>query len=153
MGHGLRSYEFPIFADCLGEGQIRIFTILRLGWLPIKLAFIQVHRTYIHHSSTPLLIAPLLSYNTNPTTSTLAPEYSNMVLGRLVHYAADAVLLSTVVAGVRRSSGFSLVLSQLSSDTNINTVQTTDPIHLPFQTLLFAPSQRVFWGSVKQYST
>ncbi|KZS92479.1 DUF1748-domain-containing protein [Sistotremastrum niveocremeum HHB9708] len=29
-----------------------------------------------------------------------------MVLGRLVHYAIDAVLLSTVVAGVRRSSGF-----------------------------------------------
>jgi len=30
-----------------------------------------------------------------------------MVLGRLVHYTVDAVLLSTVVAGVRRSSGFS----------------------------------------------
>ncbi|KAF8591116.1 DUF1748-domain-containing protein [Ramaria rubella] len=30
-----------------------------------------------------------------------------MVLGRLVHYAFDAVLLSTVIAGVRRSSGFS----------------------------------------------
>ncbi|KAG5646104.1 hypothetical protein DXG03_004343 [Asterophora parasitica] len=30
-----------------------------------------------------------------------------MVLGRLVHYAVDAALLSTVVAGVRRSSGFS----------------------------------------------
>jgi hypothetical protein len=29
-----------------------------------------------------------------------------MVLGRVVHYAVDAVLLSTVVAGVRRSSGF-----------------------------------------------
>ncbi|KAF8736582.1 hypothetical protein AX14_014318 [Amanita brunnescens Koide BX004] len=29
-----------------------------------------------------------------------------MVLGRLAHYALDAVLLSTVVAGVRRSSGF-----------------------------------------------
>ncbi|KAF8512237.1 hypothetical protein JB92DRAFT_292407 [Gautieria morchelliformis] len=30
-----------------------------------------------------------------------------MVLGKLVHYAVDAVLLSTVIAGVRRSSGFS----------------------------------------------
>ncbi|KAJ6607360.1 hypothetical protein B0H10DRAFT_1818298 [Mycena sp. CBHHK59/15] len=29
-----------------------------------------------------------------------------MVLGRLVHYAFDAVLLSTLAAGVRRSSGF-----------------------------------------------
>ncbi|KZO91144.1 DUF1748-domain-containing protein [Calocera viscosa TUFC12733] len=30
-----------------------------------------------------------------------------MVLGRLVHYAADAVLISTLLAGVKRSSGFS----------------------------------------------
>ncbi|TFL04017.1 hypothetical protein BDV98DRAFT_525779 [Pterulicium gracile] len=29
-----------------------------------------------------------------------------MVLGRLAHYTVDAVLLSTVLAGVRRSSGF-----------------------------------------------
>lgn len=29
-----------------------------------------------------------------------------MVLGRLVHYAVDAVLLSTVLAGMKRSSGF-----------------------------------------------
>jgi hypothetical protein len=28
------------------------------------------------------------------------------MLGKLAHYAFDAVLLSTVVAGVRRSSGF-----------------------------------------------
>lgn len=32
-----------------------------------------------------------------------------MVLGRLFHYAVDAVLLSTVVAGVRRSSGLQCV--------------------------------------------
>jgi len=32
-----------------------------------------------------------------------------MVLGRLAHYTFDVVLLSTVVAGVRRSSGFTLV--------------------------------------------
>lgn len=31
------------------------------------------------------------------------------MLGRLVHYTFDAVLLSTVVAGVRRSSGFEFV--------------------------------------------
>ncbi|KII84433.1 hypothetical protein PLICRDRAFT_117876 [Plicaturopsis crispa FD-325 SS-3] len=28
------------------------------------------------------------------------------MIGKLVHYTVDAVLLSTVVAGVRRSSGF-----------------------------------------------
>jgi hypothetical protein len=32
-----------------------------------------------------------------------------MVLGRLMHYGVDAVLLSTVLAGVRRSSGFTCV--------------------------------------------
>ena len=32
-----------------------------------------------------------------------------MVLGRLLHYGVDAVLLSTVVAGIRRSSGFTYV--------------------------------------------
>jgi len=31
-----------------------------------------------------------------------------MVLGKAVHYAVDAVLLSTVLAGVRRSSGFTI---------------------------------------------
>jgi hypothetical protein len=38
-----------------------------------------------------------------------------MVLGRIVHYTVDAVLLSTVVAGVRRSSGFTSVLAAQSS--------------------------------------
>ena len=33
-----------------------------------------------------------------------------MVLGRIAHYAIDAILLSTVVAGVKRSSGFTCVL-------------------------------------------
>lgn len=32
-----------------------------------------------------------------------------MVLGRLAHYAIDAALVSTVLAGVRRSSGFTYV--------------------------------------------
>jgi len=37
---------------------------------------------------------------------------SNIImLGRLVHYTVDAVLVSTVIAGVRRSSGFSSVYS------------------------------------------
>jgi len=32
-----------------------------------------------------------------------------MVLGRITHYVVDAVLLSTVIAGVKRSSGFTSV--------------------------------------------
>jgi len=40
-----------------------------------------------------------------------------MVLGRLLHYTADAVLLSTMLAGVRRSSGFSLNASAISDPT------------------------------------
>ena len=31
------------------------------------------------------------------------------LFGRLIHYSVDAVLLSTVLAGVRRSSGFKCV--------------------------------------------
>lgn len=33
-----------------------------------------------------------------------------MAIGRLVHYGLDAVLVSTVLAGVRRSSGFKYVV-------------------------------------------
>ncbi|KIM84385.1 hypothetical protein PILCRDRAFT_68457 [Piloderma croceum F 1598] len=40
-----------------------------------------------------------------------------MVLGRVVHYAVDAVLLSTVIAGVRRSSGFTPETSGISDPT------------------------------------
>jgi len=40
-----------------------------------------------------------------------------MVLGRVVHYAVDAVLLSTVIAGVRRSSGFTPETSAISDPT------------------------------------
>jgi len=40
-----------------------------------------------------------------------------MVLGRLVHYAFDAVLLSTALAGVRRSSGFSPATGDISDAT------------------------------------
>jgi hypothetical protein len=36
------------------------------------------------------------------------------MLGRLLHYGADAVLLSTVLAGIKRSSGFQCVLLRLS---------------------------------------
>ena len=40
-----------------------------------------------------------------------------MVLGRLAHYTLDAVLVSTVFAGVRRSSGFSPDASSISDPT------------------------------------
>ncbi|KIP08230.1 hypothetical protein PHLGIDRAFT_18985 [Phlebiopsis gigantea 11061_1 CR5-6] len=40
-----------------------------------------------------------------------------MAIGRLVHYAVDAALLSTVVAGVKRSSGFSPNTESISDPT------------------------------------
>ncbi|KAG8845474.1 hypothetical protein FRB96_002492 [Tulasnella sp. 330] len=39
-----------------------------------------------------------------------------MVLGRLTHYAVDAVLLSTVLAGIKRSSGFEVNTASISDD-------------------------------------
>jgi len=39
------------------------------------------------------------------------------MLGRLVHYTVDAVLVSTVLAGVKRSSGFSPDASKISDPT------------------------------------
>ncbi|KAH7912035.1 DUF1748-domain-containing protein [Hygrophoropsis aurantiaca] len=40
-----------------------------------------------------------------------------MVLGRVAHYAIDGVLLSTVLAGIRRSSGFTPETSNISDPT------------------------------------
>ncbi|KAI0351777.1 DUF1748-domain-containing protein [Trametes cingulata] len=40
-----------------------------------------------------------------------------MVLGRLIHYGVDAVLLSTLLAGVRRSSGFTLETERITDPT------------------------------------
>ncbi|KAG1775977.1 DUF1748-domain-containing protein [Suillus placidus] len=40
-----------------------------------------------------------------------------MALGRIVHYAVDAVLVSTVVAGIRRSSGFTVDTTRISDPT------------------------------------
>ncbi|EMD33965.1 hypothetical protein CERSUDRAFT_86733 [Gelatoporia subvermispora B] len=39
------------------------------------------------------------------------------MLGRVFHYAVDAVLISTVVAGVRRSSGFTPQTELITDDT------------------------------------
>jgi hypothetical protein len=46
----------------------------------------------------------------------------NMVVGRLTHYAIDALLLSTIVAGVKRSTGFACVpfLSAIASTYPLN---------------------------------
>lgn len=40
-----------------------------------------------------------------------------MVLGKIAHYAIDAILLSTVVAGVKRSTGFTLDTEVISNPT------------------------------------
>ncbi|KAJ8456648.1 hypothetical protein ONZ51_g11995 [Trametes cubensis] len=39
------------------------------------------------------------------------------MLGRLFHYAADAALVSTVLAGVKRSSGFAVETEKISDPT------------------------------------
>ncbi|KAF9818573.1 hypothetical protein IEO21_02678 [Rhodonia placenta] len=46
-----------------------------------------------------------------------------MVLGRVFHYALDAVLISTVVAGVRRSSGFAPDTNAISEPTLRSTAE------------------------------
>ncbi|KAF9234621.1 DUF1748-domain-containing protein [Melanogaster broomeanus] len=44
-----------------------------------------------------------------------------MALGRIVHYATDVVLVSTILAGIRRSSGFT-VETNIISDPTIRSV-------------------------------
>ncbi|KIK62622.1 hypothetical protein GYMLUDRAFT_164470 [Collybiopsis luxurians FD-317 M1] len=38
-----------------------------------------------------------------------------MALGRLFHYAFDAIIVSTVLAGVKKNSGFSPDLNQITN--------------------------------------
>ncbi|KAE9389805.1 DUF1748-domain-containing protein [Gymnopus androsaceus JB14] len=47
-----------------------------------------------------------------------------MALGKLFHYALDAALLSTVLAGVKKSSGFSPDLAQISNPTARSLAET-----------------------------
>ncbi|KAL0574114.1 hypothetical protein V5O48_007847 [Marasmius crinis-equi] len=47
-----------------------------------------------------------------------------MAIGRLVHYAFDAVMVSTVLAGVRRSSGFSPDASKIEQPAIRSTAET-----------------------------
>lgn len=84
-----------------------------------------------------------------------------MALGRIVHYAVDAVLVSTVVAGIRRSSGFAWA-SQAScpaSNTNVNGVRFRQFVRSSALTLLWYQTQPcahlpiVSSASAKPYST
>ncbi|KAI0267659.1 DUF1748-domain-containing protein [Gloeopeniophorella convolvens] len=56
-----------------------------------------------------------------------------MVLGRLAHYAFDAILLSTVVAGVKRSTGFVP-----------NTESISDPTMRSFADQYFGVGETIF---------
>ncbi|RMD43889.1 hypothetical protein DV735_g1262, partial [Chaetothyriales sp. CBS 134920] len=53
---------------------------------------------------------PLATELANPFTS---PQFS-MVLGRVAHYAFDAVLISAVLAGIKRSTGLTLKSSSFA---------------------------------------
>ncbi|KZT07747.1 DUF1748-domain-containing protein [Laetiporus sulphureus 93-53] len=46
-----------------------------------------------------------------------------MVFGRVIHYAVDAVLLSTVVAGVRRSIGITPTTDMIEDQTIRNAAE------------------------------
>lgn len=63
-----------------------------------------------------------------------------MVLGRVVHYAVDAVLLSTVVAGVRRSSGFTSAPSPSPHLTLLTFAPRPD--HRPDPSIISDPTAR-----------
>merc|ERR1711939_525410 len=51
-------------------------------------------------------------------------DQSTMVLGRVAHYAFDAVLISTVLAGIKRSTGLTLKAASMpNSPKNTDTEQ------------------------------
>ncbi|KAF7331604.1 H/ACA ribonucleoprotein complex subunit 3 [Mycena kentingensis (nom. inval.)] len=52
-----------------------------------------------------------------PSISTASLRLSLPMIGKLVHYAFDAVLISTLAAGVRRSSGFAPNAESISDPT------------------------------------
>lgn len=58
----------------------------------------------LHPGLTPALLQ--LSPPSPPTSLQQPTKQQAMVLGRLTHYALDLVLVSAVVAGVKRSTGF-----------------------------------------------
>lgn len=50
--------------------------------------------------------SPELVYSFASSQAKAEDDETKMVLGRLVHYAADVLLVSTVLAGVKRETGF-----------------------------------------------
>jgi len=69
----------------------------------------------------------------------VSPQLS-MVLGRLAHYAIDALLLSAVVAGVKRSTGFACV-PFLSAITSTSPPSSHLPLLCIGQTQSSSPTQ------------
>jgi len=45
------------------------------------------------------------------------------MMGRLVHYAADALMVSTIIAGVKRSSGVTIDTTRVSEPNMRNALQ------------------------------
>lgn len=48
------------------------------------------------------------------------------MIGRLTHYAFDAVLISTILAGMRRSTGLTLNADRISNDKNSEMTKWVD---------------------------
>lgn len=101
-------------------------------------------------NTTPYIV--LLNLPTLHSLPTYPPTNCTLdMLGRLVHYTVDAVLLSTVIAGVRRSSGFECVslcnvspLSQRIIWLSITT-RTLDPILISWQNRRWSLSPISSW--------
>jgi hypothetical protein len=64
-----------------------------------------------------------------------------MVLGRLTHYAFDALAISTVLAGVKKQTGFGYVPSLSVLLLPFSCVSRFSPLSLALPTLLEVGSQ------------
>jgi len=67
-----------------------------------------------HTYLNPFAVAIIALGSLNSSSQPLPPS---IMIGRLLHYTVDAVLLSTVLAGVRRSSGFAPATNSIQDDT------------------------------------
>lgn len=98
-GDGGRSPQAGI-SDCVGSSALRVSAAC--------LAPPYCASRRLAPSSPPLYkLCTWILHNSNLLP--LHDLHNAMAIGRLAHYAFDAVLLSTVLAGVRRSSGFTSV--------------------------------------------
>ncbi|CAJ2499741.1 Uu.00g025940.m01.CDS01 [Anthostomella pinea] len=68
---------------------------------------------------------PLVSLMRTLNSETPGSQFLNLLtfglwgkLGRLTHYAVDAVLISTILAGMRRSTGLTLKSEQIAGENN-----------------------------------